>query len=496
MQVGEVAFGSFAGTAMATEALSPDWPCGSGCLRHAGGVEQIEQAQERSPGEEADAGRRRLALLAMWTGLVMAVLDSSLANVALPTIAREFAIEPAQSIWVVNAYQLVIVMALLPLASLGDTIGYRRVYLFGLGLFTLASLACSFSGSLLQLTLARIVQGIGAAGIMSVNLALIRLIVPERLLGRAIGWNAMFVATTSTVGPTIASALLSIGPWPNLFLVNLPFGIVMLLVSSRVLPDSPRSHRVFDIPSAVLNALTFGLLILAIDGIGHGTAPLLIAALAVFGLVAGITFVRRQLHLPAPLLPIDLLRHRIIALSVGTSVASFMAQMLAFTSLPFHFQHAHGFSVVETGLLLTAWPACVAIAAPIAGRLADRIPAGFLGGIGLVLLAIGLFLLTVLPVQPSMPEVIWRMALCGIGFGLFQTPNNRAMVGSVPIERSGAASGMLGTARLTGQTTGAALTALFLGMGAEHGSTLALLAAAVIALVAALISGLRLLPAR
>src|ERR1700742_979890 len=169
--------------------------------------------------------QRYWAILTIAIGLVMAVMDGAIANVALPTIARDLDASPAFSIWIVNGYQLAITISLLPLASLGEIIGYRRVYLAGLVLFTIASLLCALAHTLVLLTAARIIQGFGAAGIMSVKMALVRYIYPRDLLGRGIGLNAMVVAVSAAVGPTVAAGILAIGTWPYLFAVNIPLGI-------------------------------------------------------------------------------------------------------------------------------------------------------------------------------------------------------------------------------------------------------------------------------
>jgi DHA2 family multidrug resistance protein-like MFS transporter len=207
--------------------------------------------------------------------------------------------------------------------------------------------------------------------------------------------------------------------------------------------------------------------------------------------IAGGLLVYRQTHMVSPLLPVDLLRIPVFALSIATSVASFCGQMLAFTAIPFYLESRFGYSAVEMGLLITPWPITVAFTAPLAGRLVERYPAGLLG----VLFAAGLGALAMIPADPSAPDVVWRMALAGAGFGLFQTPNNRTMIAAAPRERSGGASGMLGTARLLGQTTGAALVALFLARNPADGTQIALLAGAGFALLGAALSMLRLSPA-
>ncbi|MGF7133741.1 DHA2 family multidrug resistance protein-like MFS transporter [Paraburkholderia sp. EB58] len=432
--------------------------------------------------------QRYWAIVVVALGITLAVLDSAIANVALPTIARDLHASAAASIWVVNAYQLAVTISLLPLASLGDRIGYRRVYLGGLILFTVASLGCALATSLPTLALARVIQGFGAAGIMSVNTALVRMIYPPAHLGRGVAINAMVVAISSAVGPTVASGVLAIAPWPWLFAINVPIGIAAIVSGFRALPANPGHKAPYDYLSAVMNAFVFGLLIFAVDGLGHGEGLGYVGIEALGAVVIGYFFVRRQLTQPAPLLPIDLLRIPIFALSIGTSVCSFAAQMLAFVSLPFMLQDTLGLSQVQTGLLMTPWPLVIIVAAPLSGVLSDRLSAGWLGGIGLAALTAGLLLLATLGAHPDPLQIAWRMALCGAGFGIFQSPNNRTMLAAAPRERSGGASGMLGTARLTGQTLGAALVALIFGVAPQHGPTIALYVAACFAAVASVIS--------
>jgi DHA2 family multidrug resistance protein-like MFS transporter len=439
--------------------------------------------------------RRHWSVLTIAIGLIMAVMDGAIANVALPTIAEDLHASPAFSIWIVNGYQLAITISLLPLASLGEIFGYRRVYLAGLALFTAASLACAFSHSLAGLAVARVIQGFGAAGIMSVNSALVRFTYPQRILGRGIGINAFVVAVSAAVGPTLASAILALATWPYLFAVNVPFGIVALAIGTRALPHTPRRDAAFDWPSALASAATFGFGIFAIDSVGHGEPPLYYLTEAAVAVLAGTLLVRRQVGATSPLLPLDLLRIPIFSLSVCSSITSFCAQMAAFVALPFYFKDHFGYSSVQIGLLITPWPIAIAIVAPLAGRLADRYPAGLLGGIGLVVFALGLGALATLPADASTFDIAWRMFVSGAGFGLFQSPNNRTMVAAAPRERSGGASGMLGTARLLGQTVGAALVALLLARYAADGTRYALLVGACFAVLGAILSTLRLSPA-
>jgi DHA2 family multidrug resistance protein-like MFS transporter len=436
--------------------------------------------------------QRVWAILTIALGLTMAVMDGAIANIALPTIAHDLDASPAASIWVVNAYQLAVTISLLPFASLGEIYGYRRVYMAGLAVFTLSSLGCALSDSLFTLTLARIIQGFGAAGVMSVNTALLRFIYPRRLIGRGVGLNAMVGSVSSAIGPTVASAILSVAHWQWLFAINVPIGILALIIGLRALPYTTRADRRFDLASATMSAVTFGLLITAIDGAGHGQRPETVGTELITATAVGFLLVGRQLSERSPLLPIDLMRIPLFALSVATSVCSFTAQGLAYVALPFFFEDVLGRSQVATGLLMTPWPLTVAVVAPIAGRLSDRYPAGILGGIGLAFLALGLALAVTMPAHPSTVDIVWRMTICGLGFGLFNSPNNRAMITSAPRHRSGGASGMLATARLLGQTTGAALVAMVFGVAHLSGVRIALGLAACFAGGGAIVSLIRL----
>jgi DHA2 family multidrug resistance protein-like MFS transporter len=269
-------------------------------------------------------------------------------------------------------------------------------------------------------------------------------------------------------------------------------GLAAFVLASRVLPTNPLSGRRFDIVSATLNALTFGLIITGADVVTRTSAKIWGAVEVAAGVVFGALLVRREWSRRRPLVPFDLLRNRIFALSVATSIASFAAQMMALVSLPFHFEITLHRSQVATGLLMTPWPVAVAIVAPASGWLSDKVSAALLGATGLMVMAAGMVALVLAPPGAGDLDIAWRMALCGIGFGLFQAPNNRLMLTSAPLERAGAAGGMLGTARLTGQTVGAALTAILFELYAARGETIALEAAAGFALTAAAVSAMRL----
>lgn len=434
-----------------------------------------------------------IAVIAVLLAIMMAVLDGTIMNIALPTLSNHFQIDPSKVVWIVNAYQLVITMSLLSFAALGDIYGYKRIFLIGLILFTMASGGCVLSTSFTALIIGRVIQGIGAACLMSVNTALVRLIYPSKYLGRGMAVNAMVVAVSAAAGPTIAGTILAFTTWQWIFAINIPLGIIAFAIGQKHLPSNPptKQKRNFDKISGLANALTFGLLIYSLEGVAHNENYTLLIFQLILLTIIGYFFINRQRTIPTPILPVDLLRIPIFTLSISTSIASFTAQMLAMVSLPFFMQHI-GFSAIQTGLLLTAWPLTTIIAAPIAGRLIEKIHPGILGGIGMAVFATGILFLYILPSQAETWDIVWRLAFCGMGFGLFQTPNNVTIVSSAPKERSGGASGMLGTARLMGQTLGTTLVALLFRIyTGQQGPRSCLLLSLFFAITASIVSSLR-----
>ncbi|CAG2128628.1 Riboflavin transporter RibZ [Cupriavidus campinensis] len=444
------------------------------------------------PLDNAMTPREKRGMAAIMIAVALATLDTAIANTALPAIAADLRSTPQASVWIINAYQLAMVATLLPFAALSGIVGHRRMYLSGVIVFVISSVICAMAWSLPSLAAARALQGIGAAAIMSVNTALISAIFPMHRLGRGLGLNALIVGVSFAVGPTVASVILSFGTWPWLFAVNLPIGLLALSIGWRSLPESKRSTHGFDPVAAVLNVITFAALIFALgEGVQREPVEYVVAAAAVFA-IAFVLLLRRERGHPAPMLPVDLFRRPMFALSTLTAVCSFAAQGLAFVSLPFYFEHVLGRNPVETGFLLTPWSAVVALMAPLAGRLSDRYPPGLLGGVGLAVMAAGMASLAMMPADASALNIGIRMAICGAGFGFFQSPNLKALMGSAPRERSGGASGVIATARLIGQAMGAALVALSFSIAGEHGPTLALSLGAGFAGLAAIASGLRL----
>ncbi|WP_408289292.1 MFS transporter [Paraburkholderia sp. RL17-373-BIF-A] len=431
-------------------------------------------------------------MVAVMLAVALATLDTAIANTALPTIAAELHSTPAASVWIINAYQLAMVATILPFAALGDVLGHRRIYIGGLVVFTVASLACSVASTLPSLVTARILQGLGASAITSVSIALVRSLYPPHLLGRGVGTNALVVGVSVAVGPTVASLILSAAAWPWLFMVNVPLGLVALAFALPSLPQTTRGTHPFDPLAALLNVVTFASLIYALGEAAQRAPATRVFSAVAITLVFGGLLARREAGRTAPMLPVDLLKRPEFSLSAITAVCAFAAQGLAFVSLPFYFQEVLHRSQIETGFMITPWPVVVALVAPVAGRLSDRYPPGLLGAIGLACLSAGLVSLALLPDHPPDHVITLRMAICGVGFGFFQSPNLKALMASAPPARSGGASGIIATSRLLGQATGAALVALSFSIAGHHGPTLALTGGAMFAAAASIASGLRL----
>lgn len=414
-------------------------------------------------------------------GITVSVLDTSIANIALPTIAADLNAKPSQAVWIINAYNLAVVMLLLPMAAVAERVGFRRMFSIGLTLFAVAALCSAISTSLWQLTASRVIQGVGAATLMCMFGGLVRNIYPLRMLGRGISINATTVAVMSVIGPTIGSFILEYAHWRWVFAINLPI-CAAIMFGLRYLPDVPRSNVRLDWLSALLCMLTLGVFISGVDALGHniwrGLLQIIVAVLI------GCLLVRRANHQPAPLVPVDLLRIRKVAFAVAASICTFAAQMASFVTLPFYFQQILGRPYLEVGMLMGAWPVGTAMVALFAGRMSDRYPASVLSGLGAGAMMLGLAALAAFPLDVSNTWIMAAMFCAGMGFGFFQTPNNRDLLSAAPKQRSGAAGGIQATTRVFGQSLGTALVAVAFNMGGAIGSTLALVLATLCAALA------------
>lgn len=408
--------------------------------------------------------RKYIAVIALQIVLVMTVLDVTVVNVALPVLAEKFSISSSSVVWIVTVYQLVITMLLLPVSSIGDLHSYKRTFLFGVAVFTLSSAMCAASQSFTMLVVARAIQGIGAACVMGVNIALVRLIYPREILGRGMALNAMCIAIATAAGPTIAGAILSVSSWHWLFLINVPLGLIAFIIGWRLLPGNPAvEHKPrFDWISAVENMVVFGLVFYALGNFTKKGDLLTSGLMLAGGLIVGVVYFRRQFRHEQPLLPVDLFKNSMYTMSIVTSVCSFIAQNVTMIALPFLYLNSYHFTEITTGLLMTPWPLATMIVSPIAARFVEKHNPGATAAVGMGVFIAGVLLLLFPGGSPSEWNIAWRMAVCGIGFGMFQTPNNIVMVMATPVNRSGGAGGMQSTARLVGQTLGAtAVSSIF-----------------------------------
>ena len=436
-------------------------------------------------------GARYRAMFAVALSVLLSVLDYAVVNVALPTIAHDVHTSESSAIWVVNAYQLASLISLLPLAAMGDRVGHARMCRIGLVLFVVASLLCAISHTLPELAAARALQGFGGACIMSVNAALVRFIYPSSELGRGIALNGLVVALGVALGPTVAAGVLSVAGWQWLFLINLPLGGLALYFALTALPGTPIIRGEFDYISTALLAVGLGALVIGLDSFAHKSG----VALALFLLIVGggsmVVLVRLQLGRTAPLLPVDLLAVPGFRTAFVVGFLGFVASNFFIISMPFNLMNVLHRGPVATGLLMTPWALAIVLVAPMVGRLSDRYPASVLSTVGLAITGLGFLFLRLMPAHPTDFDIAWPIAVAGMGFGLFQPPNNKAMITTAPKSRTGSASGMISVARLFGQTIGGMMVALILGLVAHGAVYTCLMLGSLTAFAAAAWSGTR-----
>ena len=452
--------------------------------RPAGGPSTISGEQEGLP-----APQRTLAILTVLMTLVLVVLDGAIANIALPSIERALNSTSADTVWVVSSYQLAVIVALLPCGALGEALGARRVFLAGVALFTAASLLCAMATNLPLLITARFLQGLGGGAIMALSSMMMRFICPPGMFGTIIGINAMTVAISSAAGPAIGGAILALADWRWLFAVNLPVGALVLILS-RVLPRPARHPRQLALSIMIMNGAMFVLFFAGADLLVRQPflgVPMLAASALLLAIV-----IRRERVREAPLVPIDLFRDPAFRVATIASVVCFAAQMMSYVSLPFLLQHDLGQSETASGLSMIPWPASVAVVAPLAGRLANRVPTGLLCLIDGLAFAAGMVVIALFSRVDDLTGFYIGSVIAGAGFGFFQTPNNRILLLTAPKSRSGAAGATQGTARLVGQTMGAiGMSLIFVFADGGVAPRIGLGVAACFAVAASIVSGLR-----
>lgn len=412
--------------------------------------------------------RRYWSAAMMIMGITVTVFDGTMSNVALPAISASLDIPASQTVWVVLAYSLTVVGCMLPLSAVAERVGFRLMFGWGMGVFLVASLSAAMSGSMTQLVLSRVGQGLGAAMLMCLFGGIVRNTYPLSKLGTGISINAFIVGITAVLGPTLGAMLLQWFSWPAIFLVNIPLGLLTYL-GLHHLPDMPRrAPGPFDWTACALSAAVFALALFGFESLGRD-AVLAALCLAVAAFLAWV-LVRRSWVQPAPVVPVDLLRIRSVGYSVAASAFFFAAQMAAFVSLPFYFKAAYGASYAQVGLYLGAWAIGGALMAPVSAYTATRFPVANLCALGALVMTVGLAGILLAPSDASMSWLLVCMLLGGIGFGFFQTPNNRAMLGGTPRHRSGAAGGMQATTRVFGQGVGTAFVGVAFQLSATHGA--------------------------
>lgn len=413
-------------------------------------------------------------------GIAITVLDATMSNVALPTIATELGIEASQVVWVSIAYSLTVVMTLLPLSAVAERVGLRRLFILGTVVFLAASLGAAFAQNFSLLLCARIVQGLGSSMLMCLFGGLVRNIYPANRLALGLSLSAMTVAMTAVMGPSIGAFILNISSWRWIFLVVVPLCAISWL-GIRYLPEAPRTKKSFDWIACLLSAPVFGLSILGLDLLT--SKPLWAVGCLMVAAVCAQYLIKRSLKQEAPIVPLDLLKITAVGYAVLASFFSFASQMAAMIALPFYFRQVLQYDYGDIGIFLGAWSIGVALMAPLSAYLSHRFSVAILCAVGAGATALGMIALLSLNTHHAYGWVLLTMLVSGVGFGFFQTPNNRALLAGVPRHRSGAAGGMQATTRVFGQSFGTALVALVFGASVMNGPFLGVVVAILCALV-------------
>lgn len=421
--------------------------------------------------------QRILAVVAVTLATATVSFDSSIPNVALPTIARELGVAGSSAVSIISTYQIILVITLLPFAALAERIGHRRTLRIGLVLFIAGGLLCTLARTLPVLIALRVCQSLGAAAVLSIGAALIRSLYPPRWLGRGLALNTLVSTATMSLAPSIGGLMLSVLPWYWLFAVGVPTTVAALLLSGLV-PESQRRDAPFDVPGAIYCMASFALVFAGIESAVHGAAPLVTALLIGLAVPVTVRFVQRELRATVPILPLDLLRRPMIALSVGGAMLTFIASTSILVTLPFRLHEQFGFSTAATGAILAAWSLMMMFCAPTAGILSDRVPATTLGAFGMTVATIGALLLALLPDGANGFDISWRIAVCAAGYAFYVSPTFRMVVNAAPPARVASAGSLMTTARMSGQTLGATASATMLALGIGQGAAPAAIAAA------------------
>jgi EmrB/QacA subfamily drug resistance transporter len=405
--------------------------------------------------------RKWLILSAVSLGSLMSTLDGSIVNVALPSIQHDLGIDLTAVEWVSIAYLLVVGSLLLPFGRLGEVLTFRRVYLVGFAIFTLASVFCGASPTPGVLVVFRAVQGVGAAMIMAMGPAIVARTFPAPERGRALGLNGVSVSIGLTLGPVLGGILTQVGSWRAIFLINVPIGILAIIWAARVLPaEAPGKGQSFDLRGAALSSgALFALLLALSEGQSWGWTSPATVGLLIASVVLGMALILVERSALQPMIDLALFRIRAFAAGLASVVVAFAGLFTATFLLPFLLIQGSGYTPIEAGLMMTPVPITMAIVAPFSGSASDRFGPRILASTGMAVMALALLSLTQLPADFTLVDLVWRLVLLGLGQGLFMSPNSSAVLGSVPRPRIGTASGTLAQMRVVGQALGIALSA-------------------------------------
>jgi EmrB/QacA subfamily drug resistance transporter len=406
----------------------------------------------------------RLILAAVAVGTFMAALDSSVVNIALPSISSYFDAPLYIIEWVIMSYLLVISSLLLTYGRLGDMYGHKNIYIAGFIVFTAGSLLCGVAPTIALLIVFRAVQALGAGMLMSMGPAIVTDVTPAHKRGKALGITAIAVSVALTTGPVLGGFLTTNFGWQSIFYINLPIGIIGTLLAFRIIPDdSKREDIKFDIAGAAVVFLALMSLLVPLsytEKYGWGN-PYIMTAL-VSGALLLVLFVYIEKKTEHPMMDLGLFRSRLFTMSNISALINYMAQFSVTLLMPFYLQQVRGLPPSEAGFMLIPMPVTTMIVAPISGALSDRFDSRYISSTGMGLIAAGIFLLSRLSYGSPTSYIIMCLIITGLGSGLFQTPNNSAIMGSVPGNRRGIASGMLATMRNMGMVLGVAVSgALF-----------------------------------
>jgi EmrB/QacA subfamily drug resistance transporter len=390
----------------------------------------------------------------------MTTLDSSIVNVALPTMSRELGTTMAGIEWVVTSYLITICATILLFGRLGDIVGKSKVFKIGIGVFTLGSLFCGLSNSLIMLILSRIIQAIGAGAAMATNQGIITETFPPTKRGRALGMTGTAVALGTMVGPTLGGLIVSVAPWEYIFLINIPIGILVYIGVLKVLNFKKITEKVpFDIKGTFLFMISIIMLFTSINfgqSIGY-TNPIIMGAF-VLSLVLLFIFIKVEQKIISPMLDINIFKNKLFSLSIFCGFTSFVSIGAINIILPFYYQDVLKLTPSSAGLMMTVSPIILAIVAPISGHLSDKLGSEKISCIGLSILTIGIFSLTIFNQYTSLIIVAIFVGLVSLGSGIFQSPNNSLIMSTVDKTKLGIAGSVNGLVRNLGTTTGIALS--------------------------------------